>query len=155
MGLAALFFNEIIKKKALIIIVFLLILTNIISVAKSYFNLHPYEYIYFNALVNGIKGAEGKFELDYWGASEKEALLWLKKYFETNHVSKSSVYVCSKSHSLAYYIPESKDVNRFPNTARYIICASNNSPFITPQSKLIHTITRQNVPLQYIYAQNK
>ncbi|MBI3366085.1 hypothetical protein HY041_00455 [Candidatus Roizmanbacteria bacterium] len=153
--LATIFFNEIVKKKTLIIFVSILILANLVSITKSYFDLHPYEYVYFNALVNGLRGADGKFELDYWGASEKEALLWLKNYLADHHFAKSSVYVCSKSYSLTYYLPESKDANRFPNIAQYIICGSKNSPYITSRSKLIHIITRQNVPLQYIYDQNK
>lgn len=31
--------------------------------------LHPYEYVYFNDLSGGVKAAEGRFELDYWGTS--------------------------------------------------------------------------------------
>ncbi len=35
--------------------------------------LHPYEYIYANRLTGGVAGAYGKYELDYWGTSFKEA----------------------------------------------------------------------------------
>lgn len=35
--------------------------------------LHPYQYIYYNSLVGGVQGAEGRFELDYWGASFRAA----------------------------------------------------------------------------------
>jgi hypothetical protein len=35
--------------------------------------LHPYEYIYYNALVGGVKGASGRFELDYWATALTEA----------------------------------------------------------------------------------
>jgi hypothetical protein len=35
--------------------------------------LHPYQSTYFNRLVGGGKGAMGRFELDYWGNSLKEA----------------------------------------------------------------------------------
>lgn len=31
--------------------------------------LHPYEYIYFNDLSGGVRGADRRFELDYWGTS--------------------------------------------------------------------------------------
>lgn len=31
--------------------------------------LHPYEYVYFNDLSGGVKAAQGRFELDYWGTS--------------------------------------------------------------------------------------
>lgn len=34
--------------------------------------LHPYEYVYYNALVGGTGGAYRKFEMDYWGISFKE-----------------------------------------------------------------------------------
>lgn len=35
--------------------------------------LHPYQYIYYNAFVGGVSGAEGDFELDYWLTSYREA----------------------------------------------------------------------------------
>ena len=34
-------------------------------------------YVYFNPTVGGIKGATGDYELDYWGASVKQAIEWL------------------------------------------------------------------------------
>jgi hypothetical protein len=36
--------------------------------------LHPYEYIYFNELVGGVRGAEGKFDLDYGCTAFREAM---------------------------------------------------------------------------------
>ena len=38
---------------------------------------HPYQNLYFNALIGGIRGAEGKFELDYWGLSIREAFEYI------------------------------------------------------------------------------
>lgn len=35
---------------------------------------HPYQYLVFNALVGGVPGAAGKFELDYWGTAFREAV---------------------------------------------------------------------------------
>jgi hypothetical protein len=37
-------------------------------------DLHPNEYVYYNRLVGGVKGAENRFELDYWGNSYHEAV---------------------------------------------------------------------------------
>jgi hypothetical protein len=37
--------------------------------AVRIFQLHPYEYVYFNDLSGGLRAAEGRFELDYWGTS--------------------------------------------------------------------------------------
>jgi hypothetical protein len=41
--------------------------------------LHPYEYIYYNALVGGTRGARGNYELDYWATSYREAALSLNE----------------------------------------------------------------------------
>jgi hypothetical protein len=35
--------------------------------------LHPYEYTYFNRFIGGVPGAQGRFMLDYWGLSLKQA----------------------------------------------------------------------------------
>jgi len=45
----------------------------------NFTRLHPLEYIAVNALAGGIRGAYGKFELDYWAAAATEALRHLEK----------------------------------------------------------------------------
>jgi len=35
--------------------------------------LHPYEYVWFNAVAGGVKGAQPRFMLDYWGLAFKQA----------------------------------------------------------------------------------
>jgi hypothetical protein len=42
--------------------------------------LHPYEYIYYNQLVGGIRGAQHNYEMDYWATSYREVVLWLNEY---------------------------------------------------------------------------
>jgi hypothetical protein len=45
----------------------------IVLPAVEMVRLHPYEYIYFNRLAGGIAGARGRYMLDYWGLSFKQA----------------------------------------------------------------------------------
>ncbi len=45
----------------------------------SIVTLHPYQYIYFNSLVGGVRGAYGNYELDYWATSYREAALFLNE----------------------------------------------------------------------------
>jgi hypothetical protein len=45
----------------------------------SIVTLHPYQYVYFNSLVGGVQGAYGKYELDYWATSYREAALFLNE----------------------------------------------------------------------------
>jgi hypothetical protein len=41
--------------------------------------LHPYEYVYYNALVGGTGGAYRQYEMDYWGISFKEITDYLNR----------------------------------------------------------------------------
>jgi hypothetical protein len=41
--------------------------------------LHPYEYIYYNQLVGGVAGAEGRFELDYWCTAYRPAIEYVNE----------------------------------------------------------------------------
>jgi hypothetical protein len=43
---------------------------------------HPYEYIYYNELTGGLKGAYGNYETDYYFTSQTEASEWLSGYLE-------------------------------------------------------------------------
>lgn len=44
--------------------------------------LHPYEYVYYNSLVGGVRGAYRQYELDYWATSYREALETLNRSAE-------------------------------------------------------------------------
>ncbi len=42
--------------------------------------LHPYEYLYYNSLVGGLKGASRRYDLDYWFNSMPETIRLLEAY---------------------------------------------------------------------------
>ena len=44
---------------------------------KDLVALHPYQTTYFNALVGGVAGADGKYETEYWLTSYREAIAWV------------------------------------------------------------------------------
>jgi hypothetical protein len=71
--------------------------------------LHPHEYVYYNELVGGVKGAEDKYELDYWGNSYAEAVHELAQYLERERAGgRYRVYrvaVCSSGTSASYFFP--------------------------------------------------
>ncbi|WP_454917654.1 ArnT family glycosyltransferase [Xanthobacter sediminis] len=67
--------------------------------AASFYQLHPYEYTYYNHFVGGIRGAEKMFMLDYWGLAFKQATEELDEYVEAHRHSlpqgrKLKVAVC-------------------------------------------------------------
>jgi hypothetical protein len=50
---------------------------------------HPYQITYFNELVGGAAGAFGKYDLDYWGTSQKAAIVWINTHAPKN----ANVYI--------------------------------------------------------------
>ena len=52
----------------------LLLVAALLPQGLAVFRLHPDQYVYYNGFVGGVKGAQGRYELDYWGNSYKEAV---------------------------------------------------------------------------------
>jgi len=46
---------------------------------KDLVALHPYQTTYFNGLVGGVAGADGKYETEYWLTSYREAIGWVNE----------------------------------------------------------------------------
>jgi hypothetical protein len=67
--LAGVVFEKIKNTKWQIALVTLCLIPGIVGIVR----LHPYEYIYYNSFIGGMDGAQGRFELDYWGTSYREA----------------------------------------------------------------------------------
>ena len=57
-------------------VVTLLIAAPLVSVVR----LHPYQTSYFNVVAGGLAGAEGRFEVDYWGTGLTEAMYFVNAH---------------------------------------------------------------------------
>lgn len=64
-------------KKILILLYCFFILFNFTRLFYINIRFHPYEVVYFNELIGGVKGAKGMFDLEYWGHSLKYAAEWI------------------------------------------------------------------------------
>jgi hypothetical protein len=72
--------------------------------------LHPYEAIWYNALAGGVKGAEGRFELDIGGTALSEAAMRLRDHVVSQEGSWALAHpyrirVCGPPESALYYLP--------------------------------------------------
>jgi hypothetical protein len=72
--------------------------------------LHPDQYVYYNAFVGGVDGAQGRFKLDYWANSYAEAVHGLEVYLKRQYGAdfeerEFTVAVCGPPVSAAYYFP--------------------------------------------------
>ena len=124
----------------------------IVSMAR----VHPYQYVSFNALIGGIRGAENRFELDYWGTSLAEASRGLADFVNKNHVTdggkKTKVFVCGDRTSAEYFLPKNIEVTDRLSLADFYM-AINDPPcryhFDNP-GKAIVDVQREGVTLSYV-----
>ncbi len=86
--------NKIIKYGALGLLILL-----IIHPLKHMIKNHPYEYVYYNELSGGVKGAYGEYELDYYYHSLQKACEW----FIENELGNDTVIVSTNHGSIAKY----------------------------------------------------
>ncbi|KKU83555.1 MAG: hypothetical protein UY10_C0005G0006 [Microgenomates group bacterium GW2011_GWA2_47_8] len=89
---------------------------------------HPYQLSYFNELVGGLPGAMGKFDIDYWGISQKEAVTWLN----THAPKDSKIYIVMAPDVAGKYLRD--DLLATLNTTGYdeadyvVVLNPENSP---------------------------
>ncbi|MGQ0677675.1 MAG: glycosyltransferase family 39 protein, partial [Rhodospirillales bacterium] len=71
---------------------------------------HPYQYVVYNAYVGGTAGAEGRFELDYWGIAFREIVQELDRGLGRERAPPAPgrprrVTVCGPARSAARFFP--------------------------------------------------
>ena len=153
--LSVIFIIEVIKnshplKKFFIIFITINCLFVIISITKIF----PYQYLYFNELVGGFKGGAKNFEIDYWNASFKEGIEWLKKH-ELDPDIKYGIYTCSSSHSLLNYFTYNLTWAKDLDEADYAICHTSSQEYKNISGDILYTVERDSVPLNYVIKINR
>lgn len=122
---------------------------NLFLVGREMVQLHPYQYIYYNSLIGGLKGAYLKYETDYWGVSYKEGVYWFNK----NINLKDKFYkikVEGDPLSSSYYFLKNMKLIDNPLEADYVITFTRWGLDKFHQGEVIYTVERQGVPLVYI-----
>lgn len=134
-------------------VVFLTLSINIIR-------LHPYETSFYNWFTGGVKGAWGKFDIDFWGTPQKEAILWINDHVPINAV----VHIVMAQSSAAMYLrsdvrerANSKDVKM----SDYVVLLNKESFFdiynirqyfddASRDNQVVFTVSRDGVPLVWV-----
>ena len=124
--------------------------------------IHPYQYIYYNYFVGGLPGAFKKYEMDYWVVSYAELIKKLVLYVKQNDAEYSpnkrySVSFCADPLTISYYLPKNFELT-IGTKADFLIysdyqdiLASNYKDCKVPKGgKKILTVERFGVPLSYI-----
>jgi hypothetical protein len=102
--------------------------------------------------VGGFKGAYGKYETDYWVASMKEAVDWLKanEIKDPNRVYK--VYAEGNAYQSQAYFAANMVWQAGKEGADYaiIMTRAGFKPTAEEESKVIHRVEREGAPLSFI-----
>ena len=152
-GVVLFYLFSVIKRRAQIFLG-ALIFVNILFVGYDLYKLHPYEYIYFNEFIGGLSGASGKYELDYWGASYKEATEWIVK--NTDLTQEDIIYACNVDYAVDYYSGKKFFMSYgYPEYANYTICDSENEMKRNYTGKVLYEVKRDGVILNTVREHEK
>ncbi|HUO58458.1 MAG TPA: hypothetical protein VMV05_09825 [bacterium] len=154
-ALAAMAFIEAFQKKTFTvprILAGLVLLANMGMTASHLVTLHPYQYTYFNELAGGIKGAYGKYETDYWVASMKEAVEWLKAQELKDDNKVYRIFVQGNVPQARFYFSLNMQPASSPQDADYsiVMTRAGIKPEPGDMGKVIHRVEREGAPLCYI-----
>ncbi len=109
-------------------------------------DLHPGEYIYYNSLVGGVAGAEGRYELDYWSNFVPEAIARLEAYLEDeqdNAIARSyRVGMCTEAVALDALSPPHLVWTADWGAADFIVASTNAECDAFSQGKVLFTVER-------------
>ena len=116
--------------------------------------LHPYEYIYVNPLEGGLRGAFGKYELDYWGSSFKEAAEKLQAHVQKEGgVPAGKIYriaICGPWSSAMIYLPPDYEPVIATEPAEFFLSTTRWMCQNLRPGKEIIRVEREGVPLSVI-----
>lgn len=115
------------------------------------FQLHPYQYIYYNSLPGQTGGAFRRFELDYWGTAYREAALWLNSHARPN----ATIGGNEAEYLLAAYLRRDLVAERIGGPAEpsdYLVITSryNHDLTLYPEADVVHSIERNGAVLAVI-----
>lgn len=142
------------KSKVLKSIIFIFLFFSLILTGREMIMIHPYEYIYYNSFVGGLKGAYGKYETDYWGLAYKESIVWFNK--NVNDKNKTyKIWVEADPLSSSYYFQPNMSLTQIMNDADYIFTFTRWNFHLRHPGKTIYTVQREDIPLVFIKEINK
>jgi hypothetical protein len=133
-----LFFKERQQKSALVALVLLTLFAQF-QVLYDLRKIHPYEYMYFSPLIGGIPGADGNYEMDYWGICNKPATEWLVQNYQHYTTTKSPTVMSTLSpEQVTTYLPKNFRMERkSPDFFIALVRFEMEKKF--PTYKVIHT----------------
>ena len=117
--------------------------------------LHPDEYVYYNAFIGGVEGADGLFKTDYWANSYAEAVDGLEDYlraeFGKDYMDHDfNVAVCGPPISAAFYFPPNFVFTRDRSRADFFITFTKDDCQKALPGREVYRVERMGVLLSVV-----
>ena len=117
--------------------------------------LHPNQYVYYNAFVGGVEGAQRKFKLDYWANSYAEAVQGLENYLHAAYDPdfedrEFTVAVCGPPISADYYFPSNFRFTRQRAQADFFIAFTKDNCDRSLPGRPVYRVERMGVLLSVV-----
>jgi hypothetical protein len=117
--------------------------------------LHPNQYVYYNAFVGGVEGAQRNFKLDYWANSYAEAVQGLEDFllaaygleFEDHEFT---VAVCGPPISADYFFPANFRYTRQRAQADFFIAFTKDNCDRALQGRSVYRVERMGALLSVV-----
>lgn len=119
--------------------------------------LHPYQYVYYNQLVGGLRGAQDRYDTDYWATSYKEATSGLAAVLAQESSARGSatgrprVYVAGPKVPAEYYFPEGWESVGGLRSAQFVMTMTRAGMHTAYDAPVLVTVERMGVPLAYVF----
>ncbi|WP_022720119.1 glycosyltransferase family 39 protein [Rhodopseudomonas sp. B29] len=123
--------------------------------AVTLVRLHPYEYLYYNPLVGGLKGASRRYVTDYWFTIMPEAVQRLERYIARTDPADASgrvytVALCGPRDTFLRHAPHNLRWAQVWQTADFFIAPTHMNCDQDIDAKVAVTIERLGVPIGYV-----
>jgi len=117
--------------------------------------LHPDEYVYYNAFIGGVEGADGLFKTDYWANSYAEAVDGLEDYlraeFGKDYMDHDfNVAVCGPPISAAFYFPANFVFTKDRSRADFFIAFTKDDCQKALPGREVYRVERMGVLLSIV-----
>lgn len=120
-------------------------------------SLFPFEYIYYNDLIGGVRGAAGYFETDYWGSSMREATVDLERFVEKEDGGRpaprhySVAVVCANPLSASYFFTPIFKRSKQVDDADFVVERSNADCSTPIAGRIVAQVKRSGVVLSTVF----
>jgi Dolichyl-phosphate-mannose-protein mannosyltransferase len=117
--------------------------------------LHPDQYVYYNAFVGGVDGAQRKFKLDYWANSYAEAVHGLEDYLRHQYGAyfeerEFTVAVCGPPISARYYFPDNFRLLHRQDRAEFFIAFTKDNCDRSLPGRPVYRVERMGALLSVV-----